>query len=55
MNHVFVSVFQYDSGTPKHALELKKFYFFWILPKGTQFLWSGTQKSSKNDTIPPII
>ena len=22
--HVFVGVFQYDSGTPKHALELKK-------------------------------
>ena len=24
INHVFVGVFQYDSGTPKHALELKK-------------------------------
>ena len=23
-NHVFVGVFRYDSGTPKHALELKK-------------------------------
>ena len=23
-NYVFVGVFQYDSGTPKHALELKK-------------------------------
>ena len=24
INQVFVGVFQYDSGTPKHALELKK-------------------------------
>ena len=24
INHVFVGVFHYDSGTPKHALELKK-------------------------------
>ena len=24
INHVFVGVFQFDSGTPKHALELKK-------------------------------
>ena len=23
INHVFVGVFQYDSGTPKHVLELK--------------------------------
>ena len=24
ISHYFVGVFQYDSGTPKHALELKK-------------------------------
>ena len=24
INHVFVGVFQYDSGTPKHDLELKQ-------------------------------
>ena len=37
INHVFVVVFQYDSGTPKHALELKKtFNFFWILHKRTE-------------------
>ena len=28
INHVFVGVFQYDSGTPKHALELKKGQIF---------------------------
>ena len=28
INHVFVGVFQYDSGTPKHALELKKGLIF---------------------------
>ena len=27
INHVFVGVFQYDSGTPKNALELKKVWF----------------------------
>ena len=44
INHVFVGVFQYDSGTPKHALELKKrCEIFWIFPKRTEFLWSGTQ------------
>ena len=30
INHVFVGVFQYDSGTPKHALELKKFLIFCV-------------------------
>ena len=40
INHVF----QYDSGTPKHALELKKRSgIFWNLPKRTEFLWSGTR------------
>ena len=44
INHIFVGVFQYGSGTPKHAFRLKKrSEFFWILPKGTDFLWSGTQ------------
>ena len=45
INHVFVGVFKYNSGTPKHALELKKkkVCIFWILPKRTEFLWSGTQ------------
>ena len=33
INQVFVRVFQYDSGTPKHALKLKKSEMFWILPK----------------------
>ena len=28
INHVFVGVFQYDSATPKHALELKKGQIF---------------------------
>ena len=43
-NQVFVGVFQHDSGTPKHVLELKKKSdFFWILPQRTEFLWSGTQ------------
>ena len=33
-NYVFVGVFQYDSGTPKHALELKKRSdFFGFCPK----------------------
>ena len=45
-NHAFVGVFQYDSGTPKYALELKKrSQNFWILPKRTELLWSGTQGS----------
>ena len=44
INHVFVGVFQYDFGPPKHALEMKKgLKFFLILPKKTEFLWSGTQ------------
>ena len=35
INHVFVGVFQYDSGTPKHALELKKVLnSFGFCPKG---------------------
>ena len=34
INHVFVGVFQYDSGTPKHALELKNsLIFFYLHPK----------------------
>ena len=37
-NHVFVGVFQYDSGTPKHALELKKgLKFFGFCPKRLNF------------------
>jgi|OM-RGC.v1.037963292 hypothetical protein len=37
-------VVQYDSKTPKHALELKKrANFFGILPKKTEFVWAGTQ------------
>ena len=44
INHVFVGVFQYDSETPKHALELKKgLKFFGFFPKELIFLWSGTQ------------
>ena len=44
INHVFVGVFQYESGTPKHALELKKkSIFFFILPKRVGSLWSGTE------------
>ena len=44
INDVFVGVFQYDSGTPKHALELNRsLIFFWILTNRTEFLWSGTQ------------
>ena len=36
INHVFVGVFQYDSGTPKRALELKKVLIFFVgfFPKG---------------------
>ena len=42
--HVFVGVFQYDSGTLKYALELKKTNnFFGFCPKKTEFLRSGTQ------------
>ena len=38
INHVFVGVFQYDSGTPKHALELKRGHiFFGICPKELNF------------------
>ena len=34
INHIFVGVFQYVSGTPKHALELKKgLIFFGFCPK----------------------
>ena len=38
INHVFVGVFQYDFGPPKHALELRDYvkYMFFIfdpLPK----------------------
>ena len=44
INHVFVGVLQYDSGTPKYALELKKRYeIFWNFPERTEFSWSGTQ------------
>ena len=44
LNHVFVGVFQYDSETPKHALELKKkLIFFWFWLKKNKFLWYGTQ------------
>ena len=32
-NHVFVGVFRYDSGTPKHALELKRVWHGFC-PKG---------------------
>ena len=35
MNKVYVGVFQYDSGTSKHALELKKvLIFFEFCPNG---------------------
>ena len=38
INQVFVGVFQYDSGTPKHALELKKGQiFFGFYPKRMNF------------------
>ena len=38
INHVFVRVFQYGSGTPKHALELKKGQiFFGFYPKRMNF------------------
>ena len=39
INHVFVGVFQYDSGTPKHALELKKgqIYFGFCLKELLRF------------------
>ena len=38
INQVFVGVFQYDSGTPKHALELKKrLIFFGFCPKELNF------------------
>ena len=38
INHVFVGVFQYDSGTPKHALELKKgLKLFGFCPKKLNF------------------
>ena len=30
INHVFVGVFQYDSGTPKHDLESKKGLTFFL-------------------------
>ena len=47
ISHYFVGVFQYDSGTPKHALELKKKkglkVFFLILAKITESFWSGTE------------
>ena len=40
INHVF----QYDSGTPKRALELKKgLAFFGFCPKILICLWFGTQ------------
>ena len=35
--HVVVGVYQYDSGTLKHALELKKTEHFWILPQKLNF------------------
>ena len=34
INQVFVGVFQHDSGTPKHALELWKEYVLKALIKG---------------------
>ena len=37
INQVFVGVFQYDSGTPKHALELKMSDFFGFCPKELNF------------------
>ena len=38
INHVFVGVFQYDCGTPKHTLELKKkSEFFGFCPKERSF------------------
>ena len=39
-NHAFVGVFQYDSGTPKYALELKKkksLNLFGFCPKRLNF------------------
>ena len=43
IDHVFVEVFQYDSGTPKHALKLKEGLNFLILPKRVESSWFGTQ------------
>ena len=43
INFVFVGVFQYDSRTPKHALELKEGLNFLILPKRVESSWFGTQ------------
>ena len=37
MNQVFVGVFQYDSGPPKHALELQRSRKFGLCPKGLNF------------------
>ena len=42
-NHVFVGVFQYDSGTPKHALKLKKGLIFLDFAQRVESLWFGTQ------------
>ena len=40
---IYVGVFQYDSGTPKHALELKKCLHFLDFAQKDWILWSGTQ------------
>ena len=41
-NHAFVGVFQYDSGTPKYALELKKgLNFFGFCSKRLTFYGPG--------------
>ena len=31
-NHVFIGVFQYDSGPPKHALELRDYVKYMFSP-----------------------
>ena len=43
INHAFDGVLQHDSGTPKHAFELKKGLKFLDLPKRVESLWFGTQ------------
>ena len=32
INHVFIGVFQYDSGPPKHALELRDYVKYMFSP-----------------------
>ena len=55
INHVFVGVFQYDSGTPKHALELKTgliFFGFW--PKELNFYGLELKVQEVKDRLPLV-